>query len=213
MEDFLKLFIAAILGGLIGIERQISGQSAGFRTQLLVCLGSCLFTILSIHAYETYGKSADPGRIAAQVIVGIGFIGAGAILRFGKSYIRGLTTAASLWIVSAIGMSVGFGEYSISGFATLISIVSLLTLRNIENILPINRYIDITIKMRDSEKLKFGKIISGYDLKILESKFRFVKDQNIVEEQVTIKYKEPEQLEKFLETLKKTPGLLELHIS
>lgn len=212
MEDFLKLFISATFGGLVGIERQISGQSAGFRTQLLVCLGSCLFTILSLNVYKLYGGSSDPGRIAAQIITGIGFLGAGAILRYGKNYIRGLTTAASLWIVSAIGMAVGFGEYLIGGFTTLIVLINLVILKNIEVILPVHRYIDIVVKLKRSDALKFEDIINGYNIKIVNTRFKFLIEQKLIEQEITIRYKDDLQLEGFLNNLKNLPDMTELKI-
>src|SRR5512138_1460619 len=99
-----KLLLAAILGGIIGLEREIHGRPAGFRTHLLVSLGSCLFVLTSIHFYTAFGNfsgtqpvGVDPGRVAAQVVTGIGFLGAGAIIRE-RFAIRGLTTAACLWI-------------------------------------------------------------------------------------------------------------------
>lgn len=212
MEAFLKLIIAAILGGIIGIERQISGQTAGFRTQLLVCLGSCLFTIASVKVYETYGISADPGRIAAQIVVGIGFLGAGAILRHGAS-IRGLTTAATLWMVSAIGMAVGFSEYILAGFAALLVFINLAVLKNIEDILPKNHYSILIVKTKGSEELKMEKFINGYNIKVLDTKIKFMKEQNIIEQEISLRYKNYDQLKHFLENIKNIPNLLELHIS
>lgn len=212
MENFLKLLVAAVLGGLVGIERQIGGQYAGFRTQLLVCLGSCLFTIASIHAYNIYGAYTDPARIAAQVVVGIGFLGAGAILRHGN-YVRGLTTAASLWIVSAIGMAVGFGEYLIACFTTFLVLVNLAILKNIEDILPKTRYSSLTLKTRGEEEPKIQDMAKGYNIKVLETKFRFIKEQNIIEQEISLRYKNYDQLNRLLKDIKNIPSLVELHIS
>ena len=212
MEALLKLLIAAIIGGLIGIERQVGGQTAGFRTQLLVCLGSCLFTIVSVQVHETYGASADPGRIAAQIVVGIGFLGAGAILRHGVS-IRGLTTAATLWIVSAIGMAVGFGEYLIAGFAALLVLFNLAILKNIEDVLPINRYSVLKIKLSGKEELILSDMIDGYKIKIVETKLRFLNQQNMVEQEASVRYKDHKQLERFIKKIRETPHIIELETS
>lgn len=100
--------ISAILSGAIGFERERHGYSAGFRTHMLVGIGSCLFMIISKYAFTDLSSSGDPGRIAAQVVTGIGFLGAGAILQTGFS-VKGLTTAATLWVVAAIGMCTGAG--------------------------------------------------------------------------------------------------------
>lgn len=211
LENFLKLLLAATFGGLIGIERQIGGQTAGFRTQLLVCLGSCLFTIASVHVYKVYGAYTDPGRIAAQIVVGIGFLGAGAILKHGIS-IRGLTTAATLWIVSAIGMAVGFGEYKIAGFTTFLVIANLAILKNIEDILPKNLYSTLIIRIKGADELKIAELIDGYNIKVLDAKIKFIKEQNIVEQEVSVRYKDYAQLTEFLRVLKKIPNLIELHM-
>ncbi|MGD0726558.1 MAG: MgtC/SapB family protein [Spirochaetia bacterium] len=107
-----RLFLSFILGGLIGLEREWHRQSAGLRTHILICLGATLLTLLSIYIPQTHRnfQGGDPGRIAAQVITGIGFLGGGAIFRLGAN-VRGLTTAASIWIVAGIGMTVGAGMY------------------------------------------------------------------------------------------------------
>jgi putative Mg2+ transporter-C (MgtC) family protein len=125
----LRLLLAALLGALIGLEREIHDHPAGMRTHLLVSLGSAGFTALSIYAFPAPG--ADPARVAAQIVTGIGFLGAGAILKEGAT-IKGLTTAASLWVVAAVGMAAGAGAW-VTGLAiTLIAIVSLWPLRAVE---------------------------------------------------------------------------------
>jgi putative Mg2+ transporter-C (MgtC) family protein len=122
----LRLVVAAVLGALVGLEREIHDHPAGMRTHLLVSLGSGGFTVLSIAAFPAPG--ADPGRIAAQIVSGIGFLGAGAILKEGVT-IRGLTTAASLWAVAAVGMAAGAGAWVVAITITGIAIVSLWPLR------------------------------------------------------------------------------------
>ena len=133
-EALLRLALAAFLGGLIGVERELREREAGLRTHLLVALGSALFTIVSaygFHAFLTSGQSvvrADPTRIAAQIVTGIGFLGAGAIIRQGFS-IRGLTTAATLWVVAAVGLAAGAGYYSGAVITTLLVLFALYPLR------------------------------------------------------------------------------------
>ncbi|MBP5430580.1 MAG: MgtC/SapB family protein [Elusimicrobiaceae bacterium] len=107
LEMIIKICLALILGGALGMERQYHDKPAGFATNCLICLGAMLFTVLS----EIMGfAGGDPGRIAAQIVTGVGFIGAGSILRDGNK-ISGLTTAAGVWLVAAIGMAIGYGEY------------------------------------------------------------------------------------------------------
>ena len=122
----VRLVVASLLGLAIGFEREIHGHPAGLRTHMLVAVGSGLFTVLSIHGFtaEAAGSPVDPTRIAAQIVSGIGFLGAGAILKDGI-VIRGLTTAASLWATSAVGMAAGAGEYAIAGVAAAVILVSL----------------------------------------------------------------------------------------
>ena len=134
----LKLVLSGVLGGIIGFERDMHGRAAGLRTNLLVSMGSALFMIISeIVASRAMGSSigrfADPGRIAAQIIAGIGFIGAGAIIKEGFS-VRGLTTAACLWLVAGIGMAVGAGLYMLGIYSTLIGIVALVGLKNLDKL-------------------------------------------------------------------------------
>jgi putative Mg2+ transporter-C (MgtC) family protein len=124
--DFsVRLIVAAALGALIGMEREIHGHPAGIRTHMLVALGSALFTVLSIHGFgQGPGTGIDPTRIAAQIVTGIGFLGAGAILKDGI-VIRGLTTAASLWATAAVGLAAGAGEYLIGIVGAAVVLVSL----------------------------------------------------------------------------------------
>ena len=113
LEVAVRLTAATFLGGLIGLEREVHGKEAGFRTYALVCLGSALVMVVSTEIFEIYKNvtnQVDPSRIAAQVVSGIGFLGAGAIIRFPQG-IKGLTTAAGIWAASGIGLACGLGEY------------------------------------------------------------------------------------------------------
>ena len=133
-ELFVRLIVAALLGGAVGLEREISDQPAGFRTHMLVALGSCLFAVVSAYGFESFaGRPAtqiDPSRVAAQIVSGIGFLGAGAIIRYGMS-VRGLTTAASLWVVAAVGMAVALGGYSTAVVTSGVTILALWALKRI----------------------------------------------------------------------------------
>ena len=127
-EVLLRLFVAAALGGAIGVERELRERQAGLRTHLVVCLGSALFTLVSSYGFANFGARVDPTRIAAQIVTGIGFLGAGAIIRQGLS-VRGLTTAASLWLVAAIGMAAGAGYWDAALIATFGALITLGPLR------------------------------------------------------------------------------------
>ncbi|NLM97576.1 MAG: MgtC/SapB family protein [Halanaerobiaceae bacterium] len=132
LENTLKIILIMILAGIIGWDREQHGRPAGFRTHILVGIGSTIIMIVSVMIYKTFpGADADPGRIAAQVVSGIGFLGAGTIMVRG-SIVRGLTTAASLWTTAAIGLAVGAGLYYIAVIGTVITFISLFFLSHIE---------------------------------------------------------------------------------
>jgi len=114
VEFLLRLCISVALGGLIGFEREKMVKPAGLRTNMLVCLGSCLFTLVSVT-----GFSVDPARVAAGIVTGIGFLGAGSIIATGGQ-ITGITTAATLWVVASIGLAVGIGEYTLAIVSTIL---------------------------------------------------------------------------------------------
>lgn len=128
-----KLILSLIAGGLVGLNREQHKQPAGFRTHILICVGATLLMMLSIYIPQVYFdfKNGDPGRIAAQVVSGIGFLGAGAIIRMGSN-IRGLTTAASIWLMSAIGLAIGAGLYVIAFVTVMIALFTLIMLERWE---------------------------------------------------------------------------------
>jgi putative Mg2+ transporter-C (MgtC) family protein len=127
-QVLLRLALAAALGGAVGLEREVRERDAGFRTHMLVSLGAALFTIAGAYGFRDFGHTSDPTRIAAQIVTGIGFLGAGAIIRQGLS-VRGLTTAATLWVVAAIGLASGAGYYSGAVLTTALVLLSLWPLR------------------------------------------------------------------------------------
>lgn len=140
-EILLQLVLAAALGGMVGLEREASGKPAGFRTNLLICLGAALVTVLSrMVALDAAGAGyrADPGRIAAQIVSGIGFLGAGTIMQ-ARGSVTGLTTAATLWVVAAIGMAVAAGAYLPALLTTGVVILALMILGRVEDHLLIRR--------------------------------------------------------------------------
>jgi putative Mg2+ transporter-C (MgtC) family protein len=132
-ELVLRLALAVVLGGIIGIEREVLEKPAGFRTHILVALGAATFTLISLYGF--FGSGADPARIASNIVVGIGFIGAGTIWRHGTG-VGGLTTAASLWMVAAIGTAVGSGFYLVALLATGLAWAVLYLFPRVERGLP-----------------------------------------------------------------------------
>jgi putative Mg2+ transporter-C (MgtC) family protein len=140
LDLILRLLLAATLAGLLGGERELTEQPAGFRTHILVGLGAALFAVISAYGFQSVvGTSprqvrADPTRIASQIVVGIGFLGGGAIVKYGAS-IRGLTTAASLWVTAAVGTAIGLGALLLGFVTTVITLVALVGLRPLRRIL------------------------------------------------------------------------------
>jgi len=132
LKIFLQLVLAALLGGVLGLERDYVGKPVGLRTYALVSLGSALFTIVSIQSIKFFpGMPFDPSRIPAQIVTGIGFIGAGIIIHQGLRA-KGITTAAGLWLVSAIGVAVGFDLDQIAIFATILAFIIIVVLRFVD---------------------------------------------------------------------------------
>lgn len=175
LNDWIILFrliLAAILSGAIGFEREFHGRAAGFRTHILLCIGSTLVMLTSMHIFDIYvGRVAvDPARIAAGVITGIGFLGAGAIMH-SRSAVRGLTTAASLWVVAGVGLAVGSGLYFGAVVTTLLTIVALMVFSRIEMVM-IRRYWykTLVIEMGEGAGLlkKVRELLSEYKCDITD---------------------------------------------
>ena len=134
-QMLMRLFLAAFLGGIVGIERGSGDRPAGLRTHILVCTGSALIMVVSMYAFDGFDVPRDPGRIAAHVVSGIGFLGAGTIFPEGLT-VRGLTTAASLWMVAAIGLAIGGGMIKIGIASTVIMLVTLVVFHGWEKKFP-----------------------------------------------------------------------------
>ena len=138
-DMIFRIILSVVLGFVIGLEREITNKSAGLRTNILVCVGSCLFTILSLYGFSnalSIYPMGDPARVAAQILTGIGFIGGGTVLRHGTS-IYGLTTAATLWVTASVGMACGCGKFSIAILCAIVSVAILTLIRIFErNCIP-----------------------------------------------------------------------------
>lgn len=157
LSAIVRLTLSLILGSLVGMERKRKGQIAGIRTFALISMGATLAMILSIYVPQEYMglKNGDPGRIAAQVITGIGFLGAGAIIQM-KGSVRGLTTAAGIWMVATIGMTVGVGLYILSFVATVLILFILLILERIEHRINVGAETRII-------RIRMAEIIDDFD--------------------------------------------------
>jgi putative Mg2+ transporter-C (MgtC) family protein len=137
-EYVMRLVVALLVGGAIGLEREFKGKPAGMRTNMLICVGSCLIMILSIEIARSAARVADPGRIASQAVTGIGFLGAGTIMR-SRFHVAGLTTAATIWALAAIGLTIGAGFLLLSVIVAFLITVTLVFIGYVESRLDMKR--------------------------------------------------------------------------
>lgn len=164
-----RLIMAAIFGGLIGLEREIHNQPAGLRTHIIVSMGSCLLMLISLYMSQQW-PTTDPSRIASQIVTGIGFLGAGAIIRFGTA-VRGLTTAACIWTAAGIGMATGCGYWQAAAITTALTLLTTFVLNKVEKRLIAERVIKhIIVDSNDTDDIVFHtrKMISKFDCLIKE---------------------------------------------
>jgi putative Mg2+ transporter-C (MgtC) family protein len=195
----LKILLAGLAGGIVGIEREKHGRPAGLRTHLLVSVGSCLMMIVSEAFFLKYGNlpgtgvvRLDPGRVAAQIITGIGFLGAGVIIKEGFS-VRGLTSAACLWMVAGIGMSFGVGMFSTGAIGTVVAFFSLFFLKKLEPLIKKDRYLHLSVtasiaaeiypeleRIFLQHKLRISDIEAEVDLPEQTVRYRFILTQHQV---------------------------------
>lgn len=155
-EIAIRLFLALIIGGIIGLEREKIRQFAGFRTHILIAIGSCIVSITSIQLFSDYNlyTNADPARMPAQVLSGIGFLGAGAILK-NKGGVKGLTTAAGMWATACIGIAVGYGYYELSILGGLFVMIALFVLRIINTFLFSKEKNVLILKLSNLDSIPF----------------------------------------------------------
>lgn len=198
-EAIVDLVIAAICGGLIGVERELRGRQAGFRTNLLVCVGSALVMIVSNHVARVQWPvpqagniqvNIDPARIAYGVMAGIGFLGAGTILK-SNGNIRGLTTAAGLWCVAAIGLGAGLGMYVVTLSATLLVLVVLAILDYLEDMLPTTHFRGIRVRTtwEPGAIVRVVDWLKGYRFKVLAVHFERTPDMKDVDVDVRVSFR------------------------
>ncbi len=208
-SHIFKLIVASILGAIIGLERSIHGRPAGLRTNLLVSLGAAVFMILSesiaIHYTTVFNESSiirtDATRIAAQIVTGIGFLGAGVIIKNGLS-VRGLTTAACLWISASIGMSIGAGYYQIGIVTTIISLFALTVLNKAENYHGTSSYriLEIFAPLK-TDTNELANIIKRKDFKIIGTEKEKNYEENTLHLTYSIKVKHKKTLDRLFKKL------------
>lgn len=207
----IRLVVSAALAGFIGLERESHGHPAGLRTHILVAVGSSLVMLLSIYGFGPEWAGRDPSRMAAQVISGIGFLGAGTILREGAS-VKGLTTAASLWVSAGIGLAIGSGFYLGGALATILAVSALFVLEKVEKrfISPRSLRIEAVVSDRPGRLGEICSIIGCHGFSIRAIDLERDEPREEVTVSIQVESKGPGKTEELLADLHKTPGLRRL---
>lgn len=212
----VSLLIAALLSGIIGFEREYHGHAAGLRTHMLVAIGSALVMIISIYGFNREDfPTRDPARLAAQVVSGIGFLGAGTIIQTGTD-IKGLTTATTLWLVMTIGLAAGAGQFVIAGIGCVCSLIILVSLRRVEQLAQ-KRAPKITIVVdSDSSVLRDVHIIAsrfGVNIRDIQSQMLIINGATYLRVTLNIAFASKATVTAFTEELKDEIKPLELRVS
>lgn len=216
----MRLVIAALLGSVIGFERERRAWTAGLRTHMLVCLGSSLIMIVSAFGFAdivgTKGVVLDPSRVAAQVVSGIGFLGAGTILFLRNEVVKGLTTAAGLWTVAAIGLAVGGGLYIAAVATTVIAFIILIAIKSLEDrFFAKNRFksIRLLVKLSEVKLDEVESLLSDYHISFNEVNLASTLDAGVTEMKIRIRKRltEKKKMLILLEDLKKITGIKEVN--
>lgn len=212
---FLSILAAAVFAGIIGFEREYHGHAAGLRTHMLVAVGSAVIMTISIWGFPDWQGTRDPARLAAQVISGIGFLGAGTIIQTGTD-IKGLTTATTLWIVMSIGLAAGAGQFTIALLGTFFTILVLVTLRKIEH-LANRRSPKVTVVVpTDSSILRDIHIIAsrfGINIRDIQSQMISIGTESFLRVSFSISYASRSTTTAFTEEIKDQIKPLELRVS
>ncbi len=215
LEIVLRIGLAALLGMVVGFERERQNQPAGLRTHTILAIGSCLAMTISINLSGQFPNTGDPARLAAQVVSGIGFLGAGAILRYGTN-VKGLTTATSLWTIAIVGLAVGAGHYFAS-LATTIALLIVLVLLNILEKKLIRVYTTVNVMvtavgvpdLTDRLQAAFKEL----NKKIISTGIEFNTPANSTTVSLVIKAIEDESFEDILSVISEMPGVINYKIN
>ncbi len=217
VQIILRILVGALLGAVIGFERERDSQPAGLRTHMILVVGATLAMVLSVnlgYLFARPGTPADPARLAAQVISGIGFLGAGAILRYGFN-VKGLTTATSLWTMAIVGMAVGAGYYLVSVFTTALMLVVLALLNVIEKRFvrkPITRFITIQADYRKGVVKSIRQTVQEFSEDLVSFNIqKHVKNKRL-RIQVMTRISRDQKLEELVETLSDVDGVRNLKV-
>jgi putative Mg2+ transporter-C (MgtC) family protein len=228
LDFFIRITIAVIFGFCIGLERELTNKYAGLRTHILVCLGACVFTLISIYGFPTFAPIdnvnpdqatgiRDTARVAAQIVTGIGFIGAGTVLRNGP-IVLGLTTAATLWIAASIGMACGAGMFDIAFAGTCLAIITLVSVRVLERkVLPNSTKRTTRVKVSVTCSSNFADKIQDFIIDTYQnisqlSRKTLVSDENSIKLSCIIEVTKRKPIKDLYKTFQKQEGIDSLSI-
>ena len=221
-EIVFRLVAALVAGGLIGLERSHRGRPAGFRTHALVCLASSLLMLVTVYEPHWMPRSAtgtnmvlDPTRMAQGIMTGIGFLGAGAIIKEGFS-VRGLTTAASIWVTAAIGILTGIGFYFAAVIGTVLVLGTLSLFRWVEARLPTETYANFMVRFKRGATLsvaELGELAAAHGFSLHTMSYRLHGDLELLEYRTVLRTMHPSNLERLATTLGRDPKVLEYRIA
>lgn len=210
-----RLILAVLLGGLIGMEREMHGRPAGFRTHIVVCLGAAMLMVASEY-YRNYVNLEtvfDPNRMAAGIITGIGFLGAGAIMRE-ENMVRGLTTAGCIWFVAGLGIVIGKGLFPLALWGTLLVLIMLIFFRYVESWMSVENYGELSIRMNlesyESNKDRCAEIIRENEFLVQETRYRVDRANNEVQMNYVLTFNKGKEREGMLMTLAGLEGVREV---
>jgi len=214
IQVIIRIIMAGILGGLIGLERESLNKSAGFRTHILVCVGSALIMLVSQDLYQLYqgATNIDPGRIAAQVVSGIGFLGAGTIMREGAT-VKGLTTAASLWVVAGVGLALGAGFYFPALVTTGVVFLTLIYLGKVEKLIAGLAHVVVfmvTAENRPGQLGRVGSYLGERGILILNLQMKQLSDDKKVLFEIDTKLPPKTDLNEIMYELGDIPGVYQV---
>jgi len=211
----LRLILAVLLGGVIGMEREMHGRPAGFRTHIVVCLGATML-IVGSEFYQNHfdsGTVFDPNRMAAGIITGIGFLGAGAIMRE-ENMVRGLTTAGCIWFVAGLGVVIGKGLFSLALWGTLLVFIMLVFFRYVESWMSVENYGELAVRMNlesyESIKARCVEIIQKSGYLIQETRYQIDKVNHEVQLNYVLTYRKGESQEGLLMEISRLEGVREI---
>ncbi len=220
LEILLRLLIALLFGGLVGLERSYHGRPAGFRTHTLVCLASALLMLVTVYEGQWFAPglaraTLDPTRLAQGIMTGIGFLGAGVIMKEGLT-VRGLTTAGSIWVTAAIGILVGIGFYFPAALAMVLVLGTLSVFRWLENIMPTQKYADFVVRFSRESRLpevELRKLVGGLSFSIANLNYQLADGGTHFEYRMMLRTTDASSIRRLAETLAGRPEVIEFRLS